>query len=170
MCFISAGSKKLIDGGVHQSPWTCEWTGCGYTCISKKDYRQHIERHAIHPLWCPFARLYFLSANLKLTLTFVIIASTGCEEVLRTPRQLVRHKRSEHSNDVVRRRTVEPSPITGSASIPSIPSSIPKIAPAYMIQYSCIQGASISRQRHEIIMPGVSRVCCHLMTRSSDLG
>lgn len=118
-----------------ESPWTCEWTGCGYTSISREDYHQHIERHAVYPLWCPF---------------------TGCNEVFRTPRQLIRHKRSDHSNELVRRRTVEPLIIRNRSLIP-IPPTLPKILPVYTIEYDYIRPASITRHRHEILMPSVLR-------------
>lgn len=44
----------IDDDDACQSPWTCQWTGCGYTVISRDDYRQHIEKHAVFPLWCPY--------------------------------------------------------------------------------------------------------------------
>ncbi|KAF9450950.1 hypothetical protein P691DRAFT_420030 [Macrolepiota fuliginosa MF-IS2] len=115
-----------------ESPWTCQWTGCGYTVISRDDYQQHIEKHAVFPVRCPYR---------------------GCSESFRTPRQLIKHKRNDHGSDAVLRPTAGPVTVTRLAPVPPFP----KILPSYMTEYRVVRPASISKQRHENILPSIIR-------------
>lgn len=99
-------------------------------------------------------RLFVLSTTSMFSKCGVII---GCNEVFRTARQLIRHKHNDHSNDLATRLTAEPS-IVRRFPPSSIPPTMFKALPAYIIEYSSIQPASITRQRHEILMPSVSRI------------
>ena len=83
----------------------------------------------------------------------------GCTKVFRTARQLIRHKHNEHNNDLTTQLTSEPSMVNYPSPAP-IPTTVLKALPAYNIgyDYNFIQPASITRQRHEILMPSVSCV------------
>lgn len=117
-----------------ESPWTCQWTSCGYTVVSGDEYRQHITKHTIFPLWCPYK---------------------DCDESFRTPRQLIKHKRNDHDSSAVLRPTALPVAVS-SRALGMIP-QIPKILPSYMTEYRVVQPASITKSRHEVVMPMVLR-------------
>jgi hypothetical protein len=99
--------------------------------------------------------LYILLMFPNLSRYQCITIPTDCNEMFRTPRQLIKHKRSDHANDTALRPTAEPSAATVSPE--PVIQQIPKTIPFHVHEYSHIQPASITQQRHELIMPSVSR-------------
>ncbi|KAJ7462136.1 hypothetical protein FB451DRAFT_479721 [Mycena latifolia] len=115
---------------------TCMWEICGESFLDWKQLEVHAELHALETIHC---------------------AHQDCEEVLRSPRELVAHNLGHAEENSALKPSTRPGAPQAPLPLPPVPESV---VPTCMVLAPAVQMPEISEERHGMLGPWVARNIC----------